>query len=88
MIGGPGSFKKALRAEFDGIGDFCGGKSGALEGRRTEGDAGLGRVRKEKADGPIAVGGMRAEEREGVGMTCGQDSVNLRVEARIVCGHN
>ena len=74
-----------MGAEFESVGDFGGSESGAFNSDGLQGDgSGVG-PGEEKADGPAFFHGMRAEESERIGMTRGEEGVDLSDKARIEC---
>ena len=83
MIGRPGGFEEAFGAEFHGVGDSRGGERTPFDGGRRQRNASVCGPGQEESHCPVAVNGMRAEERKGVGVARSEESVDLSVEARI-----
>jgi hypothetical protein len=83
LAGRPDGFEKPFRAEFDGVGDFGGGKSRAFDDRRFKRYAGFGSPGKEETNCPISIDGMRTQEGKRIGMTASQEGVDLRLDPRI-----
>jgi len=83
LVRWPSGFEEAFRAKFNRVGNFGRSESTAFNCGRFQRDGGFCGPRQKKAHCPVAVNGMRAEERKRIGMAGGKDGVDLCVEAWI-----